>query len=54
MPWKQLYSYSFGMYAAAAVAEATGDRDAWNWANRRFNGWTSMLTTPSTAGTSSI
>lgn len=28
MPWKQLYSYSFGMYAAAAVAEAAGDRDA--------------------------
>lgn len=28
MPWKQLYSYSFGMYAAAAVAEAGGDRDA--------------------------
>lgn len=28
LPWKQLYSYSFGMYAAAAVAEVTGDRDA--------------------------
>jgi mannobiose 2-epimerase len=28
MPWKQLYSYSFGIYAAAAVSEATGDRDA--------------------------
>jgi mannobiose 2-epimerase len=28
MPWKQLYSYSFGMYAAAAVAEAARDHDA--------------------------
>jgi len=28
MPWKQLYSYAFGIYAAAAVSEATGDRDA--------------------------
>jgi len=28
MPWKQLYSYAFGIYAAAAVSEASGDRDA--------------------------
>ncbi len=28
MPWKQLYSYAFGIYAAAAVSEATGDREA--------------------------
>lgn len=28
MPWKQLYSYAFGIYAAAAVREASGDCDA--------------------------
>ncbi len=28
MPWKQLYSYAFGIYAAAAVSQASGDGDA--------------------------
>lgn len=38
MPWKQLYSYSFGLYAAAAVALATGDRDALELGQAAF-GW---------------
>lgn len=37
MPWKQLYSYAFGMYAAAAVSEATGDSDALELGKSAFN-----------------
>lgn len=36
MPWKQLYSYAFGIYAAAAVHEATGDRNAWELGKSAF------------------
>jgi len=36
MPWKQLYSYAFGIYAAAAVAQASGDRDALELAQAAF------------------
>ncbi|HPM80413.1 MAG TPA: AGE family epimerase/isomerase [Candidatus Anammoximicrobium sp.] len=37
MPWKQLYSYAFGIYAAAAVSEATGDCDAVELGKSAFN-----------------
>ena len=37
MPWKQLYSYAFGLYAAAAVSEATGEREPLELGQRAFD-----------------
>ena len=36
MPWKQMYSLAFGIYAPATVHAATGDRDALRLAQEAF------------------